>query len=296
MNERISVLLPVYNSEKYIEETLDSILMQDYDNFELIIVNDGSTDKTFDIISRYKDERITLINQENRGVGYTRNRLIALSSAPLILFVDSDDILSSSFISSLYRARVERNADVVVARVVRFHGKKIKKVRKKKDREFSRDEFLKEMVRPFGLFCYPHSRLMERELFSSLSFPEDRIFEDVFLMPHVIYRAKNIYYKGDAIYNYRYNREGLSHASFSLKSLDEMDGYLSNINFGLEIKDKNVTFYSALFFLSKYYFYFFKIIFGGFSLKEYKLKYNKEKKRVLSILLKGKIWKVLFYM
>lgn len=289
MNERISVLLPVYNSERYIKETLDSILIQDYDNFELIIVNDGSTDKTLDIILHYKDERIVLINQENKGIGYTRNRLISLSSSPLILFVDSDDILSPSFISSLYRARVESGADVVVSRVVTFRGKRIKRVRKKKDRELSREELLKEMVRPFGLFCYPHSRLMERELFSSLSFPENKIFEDVFLMPRVMYRAKRIYYKGDAVYNYRYNREGLSHASFSLKALDEMDGYLSNINFGLEIKDRDVTFYSSLFFLSKYYFYYFKIIFGGFSLKEYKLKYNKEKKRVLSILLKGKI-------
>ena len=104
MKPLVSVLMPVYNSEKYLVEALDSLTGQDYENLEIIILDDGSNDSSFSIITRYKerDGRIIVERRENRGIGSGRNRLLSLASGDFVFFFDSDDILlSKSFISTL---------------------------------------------------------------------------------------------------------------------------------------------------------------------------------------------------
>ena len=89
----VSVVMPVYNAEQYLNEAIDSILLQSYSNFELIIINDGSTDKSRDIISGYQDKRIKLLNNDqNQGIVYTLNRGIENSRGKYIVRMDSDDI------------------------------------------------------------------------------------------------------------------------------------------------------------------------------------------------------------
>ena len=93
MNQKITVFMPVYNTEKYLRESIDSILKQTYKNFEFIIIDDGSTDSCGDIIKSYKDKRIVFFrNEENRGLSYTRNKGICLATGKFIAFMDSDDI------------------------------------------------------------------------------------------------------------------------------------------------------------------------------------------------------------
>lgn len=92
----ISVLMPVYNGEKYVKETIDSVLNQTFDDFEFIIVNDGSTDNTRNIIESYKDNRIELYNlARNRGVGFASNFAVNKAKGKYIARVDSDDIYHS---------------------------------------------------------------------------------------------------------------------------------------------------------------------------------------------------------
>ena len=261
MEEPISVLIPLYNSEKYIACTLSSVVNQTWKELEIIIVDDGSTDSSAKIVESFQEEdsRIKLYSQKNMGIGYTRNRLLSLSSSSLILFVDSDDILPPNFISLLYEAKARNKAEIASARVVPFRNKPRKK-KGGKEEVYSGEEFLVEMTRPMGKFCYSHSRLMDKALFLSLSFPEDKIFEDVVLMPKIVIRARSVVFVPEAQYNYRINRNGLSHSPFSLRSLDEMDGYMENIKLGEKIENRQVVYYSSLFFLTKYYYYFFKII------------------------------------
>ena len=104
MKSTVSLLIPVYNSEDYLRDALDSVEKQDYENLEIIILDDGSTDSSPFIIATYKekDPRIIVERGENRGIGRGRNRLLSLSSGEFVFFLDSDDILSSSsFISKL---------------------------------------------------------------------------------------------------------------------------------------------------------------------------------------------------
>lgn len=112
----VSVIVPVYNAEKYLRRCIDSILSQTYKNFELIIVNDGSTDNSLRILKEYanSDSRIKLINQENKGVAGARNTGISLVKGKYFLYVDADDWISEDMIECLVSLAEPENADIVM--------------------------------------------------------------------------------------------------------------------------------------------------------------------------------------
>ena len=111
-----SIIVPVYNAEKTIRHCLDSILAQQFKDFEIIIINDGSTDNTLDILDEYsnKDTRIKLYSFDNSGVSITRQRGIALSTGEYLLFVDSDDSIKSELLQNLYTTIVEFNSPDII--------------------------------------------------------------------------------------------------------------------------------------------------------------------------------------
>lgn len=113
--EKVSIIIPAYNAEKTLERCIDSIINQSYKNIEIIIINDGSVDNTFSIIKKYSelDNRIIAINQYNRGVSYSRNYGIRISSGDYISFVDADDWIEKSFIERLVSTIKEKNTDFV---------------------------------------------------------------------------------------------------------------------------------------------------------------------------------------
>lgn len=99
----ISIIIPLYNKEHFIEQTLKSVLGQTYTDFEAIIVNDGSTDKSVDIVSEFKDKRIKLINQDNKGVSAARNTGIKLAKGDYIAFLDADDEWHTEFLEKMHK-------------------------------------------------------------------------------------------------------------------------------------------------------------------------------------------------
>ena len=114
--ELVSVILPVYNGEKYLKESIDSILASTYQNLEIILVDDGSADKSGSICDEYaqKDKRIKVIHQENKGVVYARNCGLSLSHGTYISFIDADDFISPVFYEEMVSAMETEHADVVV--------------------------------------------------------------------------------------------------------------------------------------------------------------------------------------
>ena len=115
LEKLISVIVPVYNVEEYLDECLDSIRKQTYKNIEVILVNDGSTDKSQEICKRYcqQDPRFHLINQKNRGLSAARNRGIQESTAEFITFVDSDDVIKEDMLEQLMKPMTSENIDIV---------------------------------------------------------------------------------------------------------------------------------------------------------------------------------------
>ena len=101
MKPEVTIVIPVYNSEKYIGRCIESILNQTFQDFELLIINDGSKDNSKEIIKEYKSkypDKITFINQENKGVSTTRNEAIKIANGKYIMFIDNDDYIDNDYI------------------------------------------------------------------------------------------------------------------------------------------------------------------------------------------------------
>ena len=114
---RIDIVVPVYNAEAYLEECIESIEMQTYPNIHILIINDGSSDKSAQILQDIKEKHsnITIVSQENHGVGYARNRALSLLNGDYVSFVDADDTIAPDYIERLYKVSTEHNADISVA-------------------------------------------------------------------------------------------------------------------------------------------------------------------------------------
>lgn len=119
MNQPVfSIVIPLFNKEKYIGRTIDSILSQKFGNFEIIIVNDGSTDSSLSIVSQYTDKRIRIINKPNEGVSATRNRGMSEAKGELVCFLDADDVLLPNALVEFMRLRKTKNCDIYAASFV----------------------------------------------------------------------------------------------------------------------------------------------------------------------------------
>ena len=119
MNQPVfSIVIPLFNKEKYIGRTIDSILSQKFGNFEVIIVNDGSTDSSLSIVSQYTDKRIRIINKPNEGVSATRNRGMSEAKGELVCFLDADDVLLPNALVEFMRLRKTKNCDIYAASFV----------------------------------------------------------------------------------------------------------------------------------------------------------------------------------
>ncbi len=122
MDPLISVLIPAYNIENRIGICLDSVLDNSYKNLEIICINDGSTDRTLEILTAYsnKDSRIHVVSQENKGVSYTRNELLHRASGEYIAYIDGDDVVHRQYFEVSLNTALTTNADVVMCRYMRY--------------------------------------------------------------------------------------------------------------------------------------------------------------------------------
>ena len=118
---KVSVILPAFNSERYIKESIESVLNQTFDEFELIIVNDGSTDSTLDIIKSFKDDRIKIINQSNQGPGAARNNALQIVNSEYVMFLDSDDWLSGDAIEIAYGEAIKYDTDLTFFQMINYN-------------------------------------------------------------------------------------------------------------------------------------------------------------------------------
>ena len=119
---KLSVIMPAYNAEEYIGEAIESVLNQDFTDFELIIVNDGSTDNTLDIISGFEDTRIKLINQSNQGPGAARNRALEIASGEYVMFLDSDDFFKRDAFRIAYGEAKGKDTDITLFQIIKYDG------------------------------------------------------------------------------------------------------------------------------------------------------------------------------
>ena len=228
---QISVVVPVYNVEDYLPQCLDSILAQDFHDFELILVDDGSADKSGEICDGYagRDSRVHVIHQKNQGLSAARNAGIDYACGTYVTFIDSDDAIVQNYFQTLFSAACEADADMAVCGL----------------REFSPGEDLTALCLPADpkletevcsgraacLELYLGNRditvnavgkLFRAGMLSSLRFPVGRLHEDQAVIPIAYYNAANVAITKMDMYLYRKREESITHKKFAAKRYDDI--------------------------------------------------------------------------
>ena len=217
----ISVIVPVYNVEEYLEECLESIKNQTYTNIEVILVNDGSTDGSREICERFcqKDSRFKLINQENQGQSVARNRGVKESAGEFIMFVDSDDVIKKNVLEVLL-PYMKTEVDIVECRMTRkkeeFYLNKPSKIVFEGN---AKEAILNCIAIKEVKFC-PVTKLYRREIVEKVPFLEGYIYEDVFTGINYLKHMRKIVVVDYIGYYYRVRLNSTMTKSFTEKDLD----------------------------------------------------------------------------
>ena len=203
---KVSVIVPVYNGEKFIEECIKNVLNQTLEEFELIIINDGSTDNTLDICKRNSeiDKKIRIINQENEGVSSARNKGIEQSNGEYICFVDCDDKIEDNYLEELYNTCEENNVKISCCTIESIDNKgNIISSRFMEDGYYKKIDALDELFKFRGLNWGPCGKLFHKSLIKgNLKFPNLHVYEDLSFVYKAIYSSEGIYFTNKCKYYY----------------------------------------------------------------------------------------------
>ena len=221
--ELISVIIPVYNVEKYLERCLNSALNQTYKNLEIILIDDGSTDASGKLCDEYakKDKRVKVIHKENGGQSSARNVGLDIAKGKYIGFLDSDDWITSDMYEYLYQLMKKEDVDISMCSFTRNP----KKLQLKNDEEFicrySGNKIADFFYRLNGepSFYSVWNRLYKREILRKTYFLENKITEDVYFTYQVYERSESIAISNLKKYLYFKNQEGTTRSHLSLKDL-----------------------------------------------------------------------------
>lgn len=234
----ISIIVPVYNSEKYIQRCINSIINQTFINFEVIFVNDGSIDNSLEILNSNKslDSRIKIINQENFGTGEARNNGLRNALGEYILFVDSDDTIESLMLEEMYKKALEENSDIVICEINRVLSDG-KKVRDNIYNNINKNNIFSSIL-SFSIRSSVWDKLYKKELFikNNIFFPEKTYDEDNGIVFKLIFFAKHISFIDKYLYNWYIieNSKSNSVSKDRIKSISNI--LVERYNFLIEYK------------------------------------------------------------
>ncbi len=257
----ISVIVPIYNVEKYIRKCIDSIINQTYINLEIILVDDGSPDNCGEICDEYakKDNRIKVIHKQNGGLSSSRNAGLDIAKGEYISFIDSDDYVAENFIEKLYDVCIKNEADIAECDFLKFENDVLNENNQEyscecyKPIEMQNKIFTKENVKTIVVW----NKLYKKYIYENLRFPEGKINEDEFITYKAFYNCKrNIAVINEKLYYYRFNSESIMGSKFNVKRLDALEALKERKTFYKEkneeeLYEKSVAYYQNA--LKKYY-------------------------------------------
>ncbi|HEW9070320.1 glycosyltransferase family 2 protein [Streptococcus pneumoniae] len=223
---KVSVIIPVYNVEKYLRRCLDSVVNQTYKDIEVILVNDGSPDNSKEICEEYvaKYSNIQLINQKNAGLGAARNTGLQYITGNAVTFVDSDDWLELDAIEYYVASMKKSDADIVVTQIIRkkeYFSNEGTNGTTIKEEVLNQEQFAKKYFKIDGnnIEYYACAKLYKREIAREVKYPVGLFAEDVPAAFGYIIRSQKIFYSTKVTYNYFFNDNSLT-AKFTDKDFD----------------------------------------------------------------------------
>jgi len=224
-NFKISIIVPVYNTERYLQICLDNIIGQTHTNLEIILVNDGSTDNSLSIIKEYaaKDSRIMVIDIDNGGLGRARNKGLDVCTGDYIMFCDSDDWYDLDICEHLINAINSGNFDFAMCgiRTINDKGKELKRYFEYSNKiEISKNELLKRYFVDELLLSSSVNKIYTKRLFKGLRYPEGIFYEDRFISVDLFLRTETVIFTGKVKYNYYIRQGSITNKSFSKSDID----------------------------------------------------------------------------
>ena len=232
MNPLISVIIPVYNVEKYLSRCLNSVITQTYQNIEIILINDGSTDDSLKIAQKFQknDARIKLYSQKNQGLSGARNAGLKRATGDYITFIDSDDYVARDYVSYLY-SLLKRNgftSQLAICSLMDVFTVSGKEVNTGNNKEYtlSGKECIEKMCYQDLVDTCAYAKLGSKDLYKDFTFPVGKLFEDIGSTYKLFEKCKTVECGFFPKYYYNIRKDSITTRSFSKSKLDLLHQYI----------------------------------------------------------------------
>lgn len=244
---RLSIIVPIYNVEKYLSRCIESILNQTFKDFELILVNDGSTDNCKEICEKYKrmDSRIIVANKKNGGLSSARNLGIDISKGDYIGFVDSDDFIDVHMYEILLNTINSYDSDIVICDYYKVNEYDIKKYEKMKSNNkdikienINNIDAIERIITRDIKIVVAWNKIYKRSLFDNLRYKEGVICEDEFLAHRIFYKCNKVSIINQKLYYYIQRKGSIINSPFSPKDFDKIYAIKDRVDF---LNEKKIT-------------------------------------------------------
>jgi len=266
MESLISIIVPIYKVEKYLNRCIKSILNQTYKNIEIILVDDGSPDNCGKICDRYanEDKRIKVIHKKNGGLSDARNAGLEICTGEYISFIDSDDWVEKNYIEVLYNLIKLKNSDIAICNYIEIFDEKIKSLTEIEEiYTYSNIDSLYQLMGKNGVnFTVAWGKLYKKTLFENIRFPVGKIHEDEYTTYKLLYISKKVSYTTKKLYYYLKRKDSITGESFNIKNrLDAIEAIKERIKFFNDngLIELSYLSYKTLFFLYLDVIYYLKI-------------------------------------
>lgn len=248
-NEKISVVVPVYNVEPYIEKCIDSILAQTYRNMEVLLIDDGSTDNCGKICDKYAklDSRVIVHHKENEGLSEARNVGVRLASGTYIAFVDSDDYIEPDMLAVMHQRLQQDKSDLAICNFVCVDtdGVLVPELNSElpiKDEVISGEEAFERLAEEkYWYYVTAWNKLYRKEFLDGISFPKGKLHEDEFIAHYVLDRCGSVSCVSKTLYRYVQRENSITKQTFSARRLDGVEAFCERIEYARKKKNRRVV-------------------------------------------------------
>lgn len=238
----ISIIIPAYNAEKYLDRCLESVCAQTLKEIEVILIDDGSTDSTSNLCNTWakKDERIKVIHQENKGVSAARNIGVRLARGNHIGFVDADDRVEVTMFQHLYEIALQMQCDIATCGIIRISEKDVPLkylCNHKKNEVSDKTSELIKLLNDKSEKSYLCNKIFKITLFKGIIFPEGCVFEDLHSTHKLYAKAEGIVHIAENLYYYLYRQDSIVNHFTPKKEIDFFNANLARFHFVVAYKN-----------------------------------------------------------
>ena len=228
---KVSIVVPVYNVEKYLQRCVDSILEQTLQDIEIILVDDGSQDDSGQLCDAYaeKDSRIVVVHKENGGLSSARNAGIDIATSPYIGFVDSDDYIDKQMFEKLFNWITDNDADIAMCELC--HCYEDKTIKRRTNKEFgivNTEQAIRLVMEGNKATVSAVNKLYKISIFDKVRYPVGKLTEDAFVIVEVLMQAQKVVYSTEELYYYVHRKNSITTSGFKKKDMNVLEAYSKN--------------------------------------------------------------------